>query len=103
MSKSKVVVDNGSVIPLGDRVLIRRDVASSVTSAGLHVPEIAVQPVMAGMVLAVGADVGPEIIPGDRVYFSPHASRTTRVYRVDGRFEEVLMLRLAEIEAREPR
>lgn len=71
----------GKIVPLSDRVLIKRTEAENVTSGGIFIPDTAKDKPMQGVVAAVGAGkfqtdgklTKLEVTQGDTVYFSKYA------------------------------
>jgi len=60
--------------PLGDRILVRRDVVESVTASGLFIPDavVANTKLFEGTVAAIGDDEVIKIKVGDRILFDQH-------------------------------
>jgi chaperonin GroES len=77
-----------NIRPLGDKVIVQRDEADSITESGIYLPEQAKDTPKTGVVLAVGdgalnTDTG-ERIPlavrkGDRVVFSSYAGNEVKL------------------------
>ncbi len=76
------------VRPLGDKVLIRRDEAESITDAGIVLPESAKDAPRSGVIESVGEgalnhETGDRIAltvkPGDRVLFSSYAGTEVKI------------------------
>ncbi|MCB9838942.1 MAG: co-chaperone GroES [Phycisphaeraceae bacterium] len=77
-----------NIRPLGDKVIVQRDEADSITESGIYLPEQAKDTPKTGVVLAVGdgalnTDTG-ERIPltvskGDRVVFSSYAGSEVKL------------------------
>ncbi len=67
--------------PLGNRVVIRRDIAATLTPGGLHLPNVAVESPDTGLIVAIGQGrrtddgllVPPPVQVGDRVMLSKFA------------------------------
>src|ERR1700694_641855 len=67
--------------PLGDRVLVKREMGQEKTASGLYIPESAKEKAQMGAVLAVGngrTDTNGKIFPlnvsvGDKIYFGKYA------------------------------
>ena len=60
--------------PMGDRILVRRDVIASVTGSGLFIPDTVVQntKLFEGTVAAIGEDDVIKVKVGDKVLFDSH-------------------------------
>jgi chaperonin GroES len=87
-------------LPLYDRVLIKKDIATARTKSGLLIPATAQETVTTGVVMAVGAgritDTGERVEPlvklYDHVMFSKHAGTEIKLVG-----EEYLLLRESDI------
>ncbi|MFG0256415.1 MAG: co-chaperone GroES [Phycisphaerales bacterium JB043] len=85
-TKSKKI--NVNITPIGDKVIVQRDEAETMTDSGLYLPEGAKDTPKTGVVLAVGTgalnhDTG-ERIPmtlkkGDRVIFTSYSGTEIKV------------------------
>ncbi len=82
-SKTKI-----NIRPLGDKIIVKRDVAEERTDAGIYLPEQAKDTPKSGVVLAVGdgalnTDTGErvplEIKKKDRVIFSSYAGTEIKI------------------------
>ena len=88
------------VVPLGDRVLVKRLEAEAKTAGGIVLPDAAKEKPQQGTVMAVGdgkATKGGKRLPlqvkkGDKVYFTAWAGDE---YKVDG--QTVLLMREEDI------
>ncbi|AEB09754.1 co-chaperone GroES [Desulfobacca acetoxidans] len=88
------------VIPLNDRVLVKRTEELQVTKGGIYIPDTAKEKPIEGRIIAVGsgkiADNGERVPltvkPGDRVLFGKYAGTEIKV---EG--EEHLMMREDDI------
>ncbi|MHC4977162.1 MAG: co-chaperone GroES [Planctomycetota bacterium] len=92
-TKSKKI--NINITPIGDKVIVQRDEADTMTDSGLYLPEQAKDTPKTGTVIAVGTgalntETGERIpmtlAKGDRVIFTSYAGSEIKV---DG--EEVLV------------
>ncbi len=89
-----------SVRPLGDKILLKRTEAESVTKSGIVLPETAKEKPKRGKVLAVGDGklldngqrAGFQVKKGDEVIFASYAGTEIKV---DG--EELLILSEEEV------
>lgn len=77
-----------NIRPLGDKVIVQRDEADSITDSGIHLPEQAKDTPKTGVILAVGdgainTDTGDRIpltvTKGDRVVFSSYAGSEVKL------------------------
>lgn len=59
--------------PLGDRLLVKPDVADEVSKGGVVLPGVAQEKPLTGTVVAVGGDVGIEVRSGAKVLYSKYA------------------------------
>ena len=88
--------------PLGDRVIIKRDEAETVTASGLYLAQAATEKPQSGIVVAVGEGkldkdgnlVKVPVAVGDKVLYGKYGGTEIKV---DG--EEVLIVRADEIYA----
>lgn len=95
--KGSSTTGNTSVRPLGDKILVRRDEATSKTESGIYLPESSKDKPKTGIVEAVGTgalntETG-ERIPltikkGDRVIFTSYAGTEIKL---DGQGEFLMM------------
>ena len=84
-----------NVVPLGDKVVVKRVEAEEVTAGGIVLPDSAKQKPQQGRVLSIGDGVllpdgsrsAPEVNEGDRVLFSSFAGTEIKV-----RVEELLIM-----------
>ena len=75
------------LIPLGDRILIRRKKAEARTPGGIIIPEVAQAKMSEGKVIAVGSGrrladgkvVPPDVHRGDRVIFGKYSGTEIKV------------------------
>lgn len=63
------------IVPVGKRLLIKRQTAETKTAGGLIIPEIAQKKEFKGTVVGIGAEV-EEIQIGDVVQYAEHAMPT---------------------------
>lgn len=88
------------IVPLGDKVVVKRLVADDKTSGGILLPDAAQEKQHRGRVLSIGEGrllksgvrQPLDVNEGDRVVFSPYAGTTVKV---DG--DELLVMSEAEI------
>ena len=84
-----------NVVPLGDKIVVKRVEAEDVTAGGIVLPDSAKQKPQRGRVLSIGDGVlladgtrsAPEVNEGDRVLFSSYAG--TEIQVMD---EELLLM-----------
>ena len=98
----KVAAKSGSIklVPLGDKVVLKRQAAESKTAGGIVLPDSAKDKPQKGEILAVGeghvkkdgSRVPLTVKPGDRVIFSSYAGDEIKVND-----EEYLLLRESDI------
>ena len=98
----KVAAKSGSIklVPLGDKVVLKRQAAESKTAGGIVLPDSAKDKPQKGEILAVGEGhvkkdgtrVALTVKPGDRVIFSSYAGDEIKVND-----EEYLLLRESDI------
>ena len=88
-----------SIKPLGDRVLIKADVAEEVTSSGLYIPDTAKEKPQQGTVVAVGpgkvengTKVDMSVSEGDKVLYEKYAGTEVTIDS-----EEYLIMRESDI------
>lgn len=88
-----------SIKPLGDRVLVKADVAEEVTSSGLYIPDTAKEKPQQGTVVAVGAGkvengnlIEMTVKAGDKVLYGKYSGTEVTV---EG--EEFLIMRESDI------
>lgn len=88
-----------SIKPLGDRVLVKADVAEEVTSSGLYIPDTAKEKPQQGSVVAVGPGkvengnkIDMTVKKGDKVLYGKYAGTEVSV---DG--NEYLIMRESDI------
>ena len=88
-----------SIKPLGDRVLIKADVAEEVTSSGLYIPDTAKEKPQQGTVVAVGPGkvengtrVDMSVSEGDKVLYGKYAGTEVTID-----CEEYLIMRESDI------
>ena len=86
-------------VPLGDRVLVKADVAEEVTSSGLYIPDTAKEKPQQGTVVAVGPGkvengnkIDMTVKKGDKVLYGKYAGTEVSV---DG--NEYLIMRESDI------
>ena len=92
-----------SLIPLGDRVLIKQDEAEETTSSGLYLASDSKEKPQSGVVIAAGegkhdkdGNIIPVLVkPGDHVVFAKYGSNEVEV---DG--EKLLLMRAEDIYAK---
>lgn len=86
------------IIPIGDRILVRRDAGEKLTPGGLILPEQSIHKQFRGVVLAVGPSVDVEkngkIAEGDVVLFGAYAGSELQGY------EDILVMRAEDLLAR---
>lgn len=100
MAKSAKSKGGTRIVPLGDKVVLRRQEAESTTAGGIVLPESAKDKPQKGEVVAVGDGhvrndgkrVPLTVKEGDRVIFSSYAGDEIKVGS-----EEYLLLREADI------
>jgi chaperonin GroES len=88
------------IVPLGDKVVVKRTAADERTRGGILLPDAAKEKPQQGRVLSVGDGrllksgqrQALEVREGDRVFFSSYAGMTVKV---DG--DELLVMSEAEI------
>ena len=88
------------IVPLGDKVLLKRQEAEATTAGGIVLPDSAKDKPQKGEILAVGeghvrkdgSRIALTVKPGDRVIFSSYAGDEIKVGE-----EEFLLLREADI------
>merc|ERR1711879_256518 len=97
--KLKGVIFMASIKPLGDRVLVKADVAEEVTSSGLYIPDTAKEKPQQGTVVAVGPGkvengnkIDMTVKEGDKVLYGKYAGTEVSL---DG--DEFLIMREADI------
>jgi chaperonin GroES len=61
-------------IPIGERVLVKREVEANKTASGIFIPDSAKEKPQRGIAVAVSKDVINEISVGDTVVFSKYGS-----------------------------
>ena len=89
-----------NVVPLGDKVVVKRVEADEVTAGGIVLPDSAKQKPQQGRVLSIGDGVlltdgtrcAPEVNEGDRVLFSSFAGTEIQVME-----EELLIMSVNDI------
>lgn len=89
-----------NVVPLGDKIVVKRVEAEDVTAGGIVLPDSAKQKPQRGRVLSIGDGVlladgtrsAPEVNEGDRVLFSSYAG--TEIQVMD---EELLLMSVNDI------
>ncbi|MBA63169.1 MAG: co-chaperone GroES [Planctomycetaceae bacterium] len=89
-----------NVVPLGDKIVVKRVEAEEVTAGGIVLPDSAKQKPQRGRVLSIGDGVlladgtrsAPEVNEGDRVLFSSFAG--TEIQVMD---EELLLMSVNDI------
>ncbi len=92
-----------SLIPLGDRVLIKQDEAEETTASGLYLASDSKEKPQSGVVVATGegkrdrdGNIIPVLVkPGDHVVFAKYGSNEVDV---DG--EKLLLMRAEDIYAK---
>lgn len=92
-----------SLIPLGDRVLIKQDEAEETTASGLYLAGDSKEKPQSGVVIAAGegkhdkdGNIIPVLVkPGDHVVFAKYGSNEVEV---DG--EKLLLMRAEDIYAK---
>lgn len=80
-------MSNYTIRPTGDRVLIERVAAESVSKGGVIIPDVAQEKRQEGVIRAVGLGkrdkdgrrIEPEFVPGDRVMFSRYGGSEVTV------------------------
>ncbi len=80
------------IVPVGKRLLIKRQTAETKTAGGLIIPEIAQKKEFKGTVVGIGAEV-EEIQIGDVVQYAEHAMPTPMKH--EG--EEHLLLQAGDV------
>jgi chaperonin GroES len=88
------------IVPLGDRIVLERDVAESTTSGGIVLPDSAQDKPQKGKVIAVGdghvksdgTKVALSLKQGDRVLFSSYAGDEIKIGD-----EDYLLLRESDV------
>ncbi|MES2789854.1 MAG: co-chaperone GroES [Planctomycetota bacterium] len=91
---------NTKVVPLGDRVLLRRETAESTTAGGIVLPDSAKDKPQRGEIIAVGEGITTRdgkkhpltVKAGDKVIFSSYAGDE---FKLDD--EELVLMREADI------
>ena len=89
-----------NVVPLGDKVVVKRVQADEVTAGGIVLPDSAKQKPQQGRVLSIGDGIlladgtrcAPEVYEGDRVLFSSFAGTEIQVME-----EELLIMSVNDI------
>ncbi|MEO1022687.1 MAG: co-chaperone GroES [Bacteroidota bacterium] len=88
-----------NIKPLGDRVLVKADVAEEVTSSGLYIPDTAKEKPQQGTVIAVGPGkvengnkIEMTVKEGDKVLYGKYAGTEVTL---DG--EEYMIMRESDI------
>ena len=88
-----------NIKPLGDRVLVKADVAEEVTSSGLYIPDTAKEKPQQGTVVAVGSGkvengnkIDLTVKEGDKVLYGKYAGTEVTL---NG--EEYLIMRESDI------
>ena len=79
----------------GDRLIVKMPKMETKTDTGLHIPVIAEEPPMEGIVLQVGEEVTQDVNPGDRVIFEQWAG----LEHEDPDYGNVLILQEKELMA----
>ena len=100
MAKKKAASGGIRIVPLGDRVVLRRAEAEETTAGGIVLPDSATEKPSQGEILAAGngkvtesGDVRPlDVKVGDKIVFGQYAGSTVKI---DG--EELLILNESEI------
>ena len=70
------------IVPLADKIVIRRKTAEERTSGGVILPDVAKEKPKEGVIMAVGSDVDG-CDAGDRVIFSSYAGIDIKVEETD--------------------
>ena len=89
-----------NVVPLGDKVVVKRVEAEDVTAGGIVLPDSAKEKPQQGRVLSIGDGVmlsdgsrsAPEVNEGDRVLFNSYAGTEIQVME-----EELLIMSVNDI------
>jgi len=87
------------IIPIKDRVVIVLDPRKMYTDSGLSLPTNSQDREVAGVVLATGTDVIPEIIPGIRVLVGKHDGFALDNKYCDNIVGEIIMVRDEHVRA----
>lgn len=98
--KATATKSNTKVVPLGDRVLLRRETAESTTAGGIVLPDSAKDKPQRGEIIAVGEGVVTRdgkkhpltVKAGDKVIFSSYAGDE---FKLDD--EELVLMRESDI------
>lgn len=98
--KATATKSNTKVVPLGDRVLLRRESAESTTAGGIVLPDSAKDKPQRGEIIAVGEGVVTRdgkkhpltVKAGDKVIFSSYAGDE---FKLDD--EELVLMRESDI------
>jgi chaperonin GroES len=98
--KATATKSNTKVVPLGDRVLLRRETAESTTAGGIVLPDSAKDKPQRGEIIAVGEGVVTRdgkkhpltVKSGDKVIFSSYAGDE---FKLDD--EELVLMRESDI------
>ena len=84
---TKAAAKGTALIPLGDRVLVERLEAETMTAGGIVLPDSAKEKPIQGKVIAVGEgkrtdsgkQVAPDVAVGDRVLFGKYAGTEVKL------------------------
>ena len=98
--KATATKSNTKVVPLGDRVLLRRESAESTTAGGIVLPDSAKDKPQRGEIIAVGEGIVTRdgkkhaltVKAGDKVIFSSYAGDE---FKLDD--EELVLMRESDI------
>lgn len=98
--KATATKSNTKVVPLGDRVLLRRETAESTTAGGIVLPDSAKDKPQRGEIIAVGEGMVTRdgkrhpltVKAGDKVIFSSYAGDE---FKLDD--EELVLMRESDI------
>lgn len=98
--KAAAAKSNTKVLPLGDRVLLKREVAESKTAGGIVLPDSAKDKPQRGEIIAVGEGIVTRdgkrhpltVKAGDKVIFSSYAGDE---FKVDD--EDLVLMRESDI------
>lgn len=74
--------------PMGERVLVKMEVAAEKTASGLIIPQTAQEKTQMGTVLAIGDSDKIKVKNGDKIMYDKYAGTTIKV---DG--EEMLIIK----------
>jgi len=80
------------ILPMGERVLVRMEVAAEKTASGLIIPQTAQEKTQMGIVEAIGDSEEITVKSGDKIMYDKYAGTTIKV---DG--EEMLILKMESI------